>query len=240
MRLKALIFDVDGTLAETEELHRRAFNETFAELELSREWPDPCGGWQWSVATYGRLLKTTGGKERIAAYLTNDLAIDAVAFSQRVAEIHARKTQRFAALISSGGLDLRPGIARLMQLARQNGLAMAVATTTSGPNVDALCRACFGKSASDVFNVVAAGDDVATKKPAPDVYLLALERLGLDAGTCIALEDSSNGVRAAKSAGLRCIASPSLYSANDDLSAADEIVAEFYAAEPLITRWLPA
>jgi HAD superfamily hydrolase (TIGR01509 family) len=236
MHLRALIFDIDGTLAETEELHRLAFNDTFAALNVAGDWPDPKGHWHWNVATYATLLKTTGGKERIAAYMDGSLGIAAAPHLPRIAEIHAHKTRRFGELISSSRLPLRSGIERNMLIGRKHGLAIAAATTTSHPNVDAVCRACFGKPAGEIFDVIAAGDDVAKKKPAPEIYLLALERLDLDAAACLAFEDSRNGLLAAKAAGLRCFVSPSLYTAAEDLAEADLLIAEFDDAIPHLGR----
>ncbi|POF33655.1 HAD-IA family hydrolase [Roseibium marinum] len=209
--MRALIFDVDGTLAETEELHRQAFNLTFQDAGLD---------WYWSVATYTRLLKTTGGKERMRQW-GEETACGMP--DTTIAGLHATKTARYAALLAAGAVSLRPGIAELIAYARSAALRLAVATTTSRPNVDALCLACFQKPAADVFEVIAAGDEVAAKKPAPDVYLLALERLGLAASEAVALEDSRNGVLSAKAAGLKVVAAPSLYTAADDLSMADRV-----------------
>ncbi len=210
---RALIFDVDGTLAETEELHRRAFNETFAAAGL---------GWHWSRADYARLLTTTGGKERIARHLaeTGGGAVD-------IPALHRDKTARYAALMAAGGLALRPGVADLVARARDAGWRLAVATTTSRPNVDALTGATFGPAADRVFDVLACGDEVAAKKPAPDVYLLALERLGLPAAACLALEDSRNGLLSARAAGIGCIVSPSAYTAGEDFSGALAVIADF-------------
>lgn len=199
--MKALIFDVDGTLAETEELHRAAFNLAFAGAGLP---------WVWDRATYGRLLTTTGGKERIRRYADEigALGIDAPG-------LHAAKTRAFVGLMASGGVSLRPGIGALITEARAQGLSLAVATTTSPENVDALTRAVFGAKASRIFDVIAAGDMVAAKKPAPDVYLLALRQLGLPARDCVALEDSANGVRAAMGAGLRVVLSRGVYTMDE-------------------------
>lgn len=206
--MKALIFDVDGTLAETEELHRAGFNTAFAAAGL---------GWHWDVDTYRRLLTTTGGKERIARY-----AAETGAGAVPVAALHAEKTRIFGALMAAGGeqpgpsvSELRPGILRLMTEARRTGILLAVATTTSAANVEALCRAVFGQPSAQVFDVVAAGDQVAEKKPAPDVYLLALRRLGLRAAEAVAFEDSANGVRAARAAGLPVILSRGLYTLHE-------------------------
>lgn len=197
MTLRAIIFDVDGTLAETEELHRRAFNETFAAAGLP---------WHWDRGDYRRLLKTTGGKERIAAFAaqTGGRAPD-------IPALHRDKTARYAALMAEGAVSLRPGIADLIADARAEGLRIAIATTTSRPNVDALIRAAMGADTDAIFDAVAAGDEVAAKKPAPDVYLLALHRLNLTAPEAVALEDSLNGVRSAHAAGLRCVVAPSVY-----------------------------
>lgn len=213
--LRALIFDVDGTLAETEELHRRAFNETFAAQGL---------GWHWSPEDYRRLLRTTGGKERIARFVAEQGGDPA---RLDIAALHRAKTARYAALMAAGGLRLRPGIAGLMAEARAAGLRLAVATTTSAPNVEALCQACFGRAAAQLFDVIAAGDAVAAKKPAPDVYLLALAGLGLEPKQALALEDSRNGLLAARAAGMDCIVSPSAYTAGEDFGGAARVVAEF-------------
>lgn len=212
---EALIFDVDGTLAETEELHRQAFNETFAAEGLD---------WHWSRADYHRLLKTTGGKERIARHVAETGGSPA---DHDIAALHRAKTDRYTALMAAGGLPLREGIADLIAQARADGLRLAVATTTSRPNVEALTLATFGQPAEAIFEVLACGDEVAAKKPAPDVYLLALQRLALPAGACIALEDSRNGLMSARAAGLRCIVSPSAYTEGEDFGGALAVLAEF-------------
>lgn len=208
--MKALIFDVDGTLAETEEAHRAAFNAAFAAHGLN---------WHWSVETYRILLRTTGGKERVAAYqagLPSPL-LDAA----QIAALHADKTARYTALLVDGGLALRPGVGELIDAARAAGLRLAVATTTSRPNVEALAMCCWGRPADEVFEIIAAGDEVAAKKPAPDVFQLALTRLGLPAADCLAFEDSRAGLASAKGAGLRVVLTPSTYTMGDDFTGAD-------------------
>jgi HAD superfamily hydrolase (TIGR01509 family) len=198
MKLQALIFDVDGTLAETEELHREAFNAAFAAAGL---------GWHWDQALYARLLAVTGGKERIAHFQT--LAPDGARLAApEIAALHADKTARYAARVAQGGLALRPGVRRLMEEAQGAGLRLAIATTTSLPNVQALLAACAPLPG---FDVIAAGDEVARKKPAPDIYLAALERLGLPAAACLAVEDTGNGLASAAGAGLRCLMTVSVY-----------------------------
>jgi HAD superfamily hydrolase (TIGR01509 family) len=205
---EALIFDVDGTLAETEELHRRAFNETFAAHGL---------GWHWTEADYTRLLKVTGGKERIAAHAA---AIGTDPASLGIAALHRDKTARYSALMAAGEITLRPGVQALIDEARASGLRLAIATTTSRPNVEALAQAVWGKAADAVFDVIACGDEVAAKKPAPDIYVLALDRLGLPPGRALAFEDSRNGLLSARGAGLTVIVTPSAYTGDEDFTGA--------------------
>jgi HAD superfamily hydrolase (TIGR01509 family) len=218
---RALIFDVDGTLAETEELHRRAFNETFAAAGLA---------WHWSVEVYRELLRVAGGKERMARHRA-DSGADAPDDAS-IAALHRAKTARYAALLASGAVTLRPGVATVIRAARAAGLRLAVATTTSPHNVAALCRACWGQEADDIFDVVAAGDAVAAKKPAPDIYRLALDRLDLGPAEAIAIEDSRIGMRAARAAGLAVLVTPSAYTAGEDFSGADWV-------RPDLTGWRP-
>lgn len=213
MTLKALIFDVDGTLSETEELHRRAFNETFAAAGMD---------WYWTMEDYRDLLKTTGGKERMRRHRIDKR--EEGPSDERIAELHRIKTERYGELMTHGGASLRAGVAALVEEARKAGLKVAVATTTNRPNVDTLCEACWGKPAEEVFDVIAAGDEVGAKKPAPDVYLLALERLGLRAQECIAFEDSVNGLTSAREAGLTCIVTPSIYTDHERFDGAAMIL----------------
>ena len=198
MQPQALIFDVDGTLAETEELHRQAFNEAFAAHGLPIV---------WDQSLYVRLLEVTGGKERIAHYLRNYQAGTRLS-AEVIAALHADKTARYARSVESGGLALRPGIVRLIGEAEAAGIPLAIATTTSRSNVDALLQATLGRQP---FAVIAAGDEVSAKKPSPEVYELALRRLGLPSAGCFAFEDTLNGVRSAQGAGLRCVVTMSVY-----------------------------
>ncbi len=205
--LQALVFDVDGTLSETEEVHRRAFNETFTAHGLP---------WHWDRARYRELLQVTGGKERIrhfcAAY--DPPGLDDRDLDQLVPAMHADKTARYEGLIARGGAVLRPGIERLIREAQAASLRLAIATTTSASNVTALLRATLGGEA--MFEVVASGDTVAHKKPAPDIYLSALAGLRLPGACCLALEDSENGLASARAAGLPTLITPSAYT--DDQS----------------------
>jgi HAD superfamily hydrolase (TIGR01509 family) len=164
------------------------------------------------------LLTAPGGKERRAAHRA---AVGHGPDDATIARLHVEKTDRYGAFIAAGGVSLRPGVAEVIAAGRAAGLALAVATTTNRPNVEALCAAVWGCAAEAVFDVIAAGDEVAAKKPAPDIYRLALDRLAVPASAALAFEDSRNGVVSAQAAGLRVIATPSLYTAGDDLAAAD-------------------
>jgi HAD superfamily hydrolase (TIGR01509 family) len=209
MALKALIFDCDGTLAETEDLHRTAFNQVFARAGL---------GWHWSVDRYRELLKVTGGRERIAHYMAEEglPPID-------IPTLHADKNAIYASLIESGDIALRPGVLRLMQVAQTAGIALAVATTTSRSNLDNLIAA-TPLSALD-FVVLVTGEDVTRKKPDPEAYGVALERLSLAASECLAFEDSENGLRAARAAGLATIVTPGIYTSGDEFGQATALLA---------------
>ena len=215
MSLRALIFDVDGTLAETEEAHRAAFNETFGKWGL---------GWHWSRDDYRRLLKTTGGKERMRAYQATLADGERRLSHEEIAALHREKTAAYGEILASGGLALRPGVAELVEAARGAGLKVAVATTTNTPNVEALCQCCWGRPADEIFDEIAAGDMVKAKKPAPDVFELALEKLALPPEACIAFEDSRNGLLSALAAGLEVVITPSAYTAGDDFGGASHVL----------------
>jgi HAD superfamily hydrolase (TIGR01509 family) len=208
--IKAVIFDVDGTLAETEEVHRIAFNRAFADAGLD---------WSWDESLYRKLLKVTGGKERIAHFVEMSGAPPLP--QDRIAALHQAKTAVYTGMAARGEIALRPGIAEFMHKLKHSGARLAIATTTSLPNIEALLSAALGAGWRELFGAVAAGDMVARKKPAPDVYELALRLLGLPAGDCVAVEDSHNGILAARAAGLRVIAVRSAYCADDDLGGAD-------------------
>ena len=210
--IDTVIFDVDGTLAETEEVHRRAFNRTFADFGL---------GWVWDEALYRELLGVTGGKERIAHFVAR--AGGAPLEPEFVAAMHARKTAFYTEMVRAGEIALRPGISDFLAQLKERGLALAIATTTTPANVEALLGAALGADWRKMFPVVAAGDMVERKKPAPDVYLLALSLLGRKAESCVAVEDSRNGVRSALAAGLRVIAVRSAYCDSDFTGASAQL-----------------
>lgn len=217
MPLEALIFDVDGTLAETEELHRQAFNETFQSHGFD---------WTWNAELYRKLLRVTGGRERIRHYVEHWRPRGGETALAHLGEMHAEKSRRYASLVATRGGESRPGIHRLVTEAHDQGVRLAIATTTSPGNVEPLLRALLGQDASSWFSVIAAGDIVPSKKPAPDIYFHALRQLGYDASCCIAFEDSENGVRAARWAGLAVVATPSLYASDDDFSAATSLLSD--------------
>lgn len=214
--LRALIFDVDGTLAETEDLHRQAFNGAFADLGLP---------WAWSPEHYAELLTVMGGKERLRHYVETEHAGQAEVLRPLMGEIHDRKTRRYGDLVAGGGLALRPGVARLIAEARAAGLKLAVASTTSRPNVDTLVRVNF-PDGDTPFDVIACGDDAARKKPAPDVFDLALQRLGVAPSEAVAFEDSAAGIRSALDAGLPVLATRSRYTGSHRLDGAFSAVSD--------------
>ncbi len=223
MKLKALIFDVDGTLAETEEAHRAAFNEVFARHGLD---------WNWSMQDYRQLLKTTGGKERMRAHQAN-LPDGARRLSDKeIAEMHKEKTAIYGEILARGELELRPGVDALIKAGWAAGLRIAVATTTNTPNVEALAQCCWGKPAEEIFDVIAAGDQVKAKKPAPDVFNLSLERLELGPDVCVAFEDSLNGVHSARGADLPVVVTPSIYTDDQDFSTAQMVRPSLEGLEP--------
>lgn len=211
--LSALIFDVDGTLAETEEEgHRPAFNRAFRDAGLA---------WRWDEATYARLLKVTGGKERIAAWCreADPAALARPDFAAWAAGLHAAKTRHYAATVRQGGVTLRPGIHRLVHEARAAGVKLAIATTTTEQNVLELLAAAWGAESAGWFSVIGAGDVVPNKKPAPDIYLHVLQALGLPPHAALAIEDSAVGAASALAAGLPVLVTRSRYTAADTMPA---------------------
>ncbi|MEF7613035.1 HAD-IA family hydrolase [Aquincola sp. MAHUQ-54] len=213
MTIEALILDVDGTLADTEEAHRQAFNQAFERLYL---------GWHWTPQAYRRLLATTGGKERIAAWIDelDPPPAQRKALMARVPEIHAEKTAVYTAIARDGGIPLRPGVERLLDEARAAGLRLAIASTTTAANVDALLQAAWGARGLSLFDVIACGDQVRAKKPAPDIYQLALDTLGVAPERAIAVEDSPNGLKSAVAAGLWTLVTPTFWTEGSDFGAA--------------------
>jgi HAD superfamily hydrolase (TIGR01509 family) len=217
LRIEALIFDVDGTLADTEEAHRQAFNDAFDAHGLK---------FRWSRELYRELLRVTGGKERLAAFFDRSelAASERERLSALIPRLHATKTSFYAERLERGSVPLRPGVRRLMAEARAAGVRLAIASTTSPENVSALLEGALGDGALTQFSVIATGDAVPRKKPAPDIYLLALSRLGVAARCAIAFEDSAIGVAAAKAAGLLTVATPSDWTGGQDFTGADLVL----------------
>lgn len=215
--MQALIFDVDGTLADTETAHLHAFNAAFADAGLD---------WCWDEALYTRLLKVAGGKERLLHYwrmIEREEAEGAKAW-EFVEAVHALKTRHYTERVRDGGLPLRPGIARLLDEARAAGVRVAIATTTTPANLDALLQVHFGATWRTRFAAIGDAATSPAKKPAPDVYRDVLEQLGLPAVACVAFEDSGNGLLAARAAGIPTVVTPSGYTAHDCFDGALAIV----------------
>ncbi len=175
--------------------------------------------WAWDADLYRQLLKVSGGKERIRHYAEVYAPPGSATALAKISALHADKTERYAKSVVKGEVSARPGIKRLVRQAHNNGLRLGVATTTTLCNVEALLKAFFGSDARHLFSVIAAGDIVPRKKPAPDIYLYACERLGLSPSACVAVEDSENGVLSARGAGLAVIATPSFYASEETISA---------------------
>lgn len=216
MSIKAIIFDVDGTLADTEDAHRKSFNKAFAENGLD---------WNWDVELYDKLLKVTGGKERIKYYVSdfNTSYKKPDNFDEFVKHLHLTKTRHYTAMLATGQIPLRPGIKQLMEDARAAGIKLAIATTTSPENVAGLLEVGLGKDWESYFVANGCGDIVPAKKPAPDIYLWVLDKMGLPAADCIALEDSYNGLQAALAAGIRTYVTTNPYTHWHDFDGAAAI-----------------
>ncbi|MDD4882059.1 MAG: HAD family hydrolase [Gallionellaceae bacterium] len=218
--LKALLFDVDGTLADTErDGHRPAFNAAFRDYGLD---------WDWDVELYGKLLAVTGGKERMRFYVDRFRTdyVRPADFDDLVVALHQAKTRHYTRMLAEGGIPLRPGVRRLLDEARAAGLILGVVTTTTPENVTALLRHSLAEDGPDWFAVIAAGDIVPAKKPAPDIYLWALEKLGLGPESCLAFEDSKNGIRSSLGAGLKTVVTVNDYTRDDDFSGAVAVLSD--------------
>lgn len=217
--LSALIFDVDGTLADTESVHLDAFNHAFREEGFD---------WHWDVPLYTQLLETSGGKERILSYWRSvqpDLKeLDGGAVQATVARLHEIKTAYYENAVSSGAVSLRPGVLALMDEARSQGLQLAIATTTSPVNIAALLRSAIGPDWRTHFLAVGDASNAPVKKPHPQVYQKVLADMGMAAAQCVAFEDSANGLKAAMAAGLPTVITPNSYTAHHDFTGALRVV----------------
>ena len=212
--LQALIFDVDGTLADTEAAHLAAFNEAFALEGL---------GWHWDLPLYTRLLEVSGGKERILHYwrqVQPELTDIGHGVRDTVARLHELKTAAYERAVRQGAVQLRPGVLKLIDTAHDAGLRLAIATTTSPVNIAALLRQAIGPDWSYRFAVVEDASTAPRKKPDPMVYRQTLARLSLPAAACLAFEDSANGLAAARAAGLATVVTPNGFTAHHDFRGA--------------------
>ena len=217
--LKALVFDVDGTLADTEMAHLAAFNHAFAEEGLD---------WHWDEPNYTKLLEISGGKERMLHYWKQvhpDVKdIDGGGLQDTIDRLHAMKTAAYENAVQSGAVQLRPGVLNLIQKAHQAGLRLAIATTTSPVNIAVLLRNAIGSDWKELFAVIEDASTAPKKKPHPQVYSQTLTRLDLTGADCLAFEDSSNGLRAAVSAGLPVIVTPNSFTAHHDFAGALKVL----------------
>jgi len=219
---EAIIFDVDGTLSETEETHRRAFNKAFRQAGLN---------WHWNQSLYQELLAVTGGKERIRYFIESFGGVGAPAdeLDEFIPALHARKTEAYTMMVTGGEVELRPGIRDLISNAQERGFRLAIATTTTPANVDALLSVTLGGSSD--FEVICAGDSVLHKKPAPDIYEVALDKLCLPATACVAIEDSRNGLLSSMAAGIATVVTPGVYTSGHDFEEAALVIDDLAAID---------
>jgi HAD superfamily hydrolase (TIGR01509 family) len=213
-KLKALLWDVDGTLAETErDGHRVAFNLAFEAFDLP---------WRWDESRYGELLSVTGGRERLLLDMPQhaDAPAQADAREALARALHAKKNEIYAQLVHEGRLSLREGVLALMRQCRARGLPMGIATTTSRSNIEALLRVHLGEGWAEWFAVTVCGEDVQRKKPDPQAYRLALGALRIEAREAVAIEDSPSGVDAARAAGIPVVVTRSSYFADATIEGA--------------------
>jgi HAD superfamily hydrolase (TIGR01509 family) len=225
--LKALIFDVDGTLADTEEAHRAAFNHAFREAGYD---------WHWDLPEYTRLQDVSGGKERILHYW-NQVQPDVRSLQDGVVRaaverLHALKTAAYERAVQDGAVQLRPGVLTLLDTAFNQGLQLAIATTTSPVNVSALLGTAIGPDWRRLFTVVEDAATAPLKKPHPQVYVQALSRLQLEARDCLAFEDSANGLQSANAAGLACIVTPNTFTEHHDFRRAWRLLPSLQGVTP--------
>ena len=215
--LKAIIFDVDGTLANTEETHRQSFNSAFSEFGLD---------YQWSEQEYTELLSISGGRERIIAFLKAqnfDIKGD-INLRDFAMRLHQRKSEIYREKLVAGHIGLRNGVLRLITEARQQGVKLGIATATCFENVKTLLQTNLGANALTNFDVIVTSDIIKDKKPSPVVYQFALAELGLIPDYCIAIEDTANGNRAARAAGLKSVITTHSFTIDNDFNGASLVI----------------
>jgi HAD superfamily hydrolase (TIGR01509 family) len=214
--LKAIIFDLDGVIADTEDLHRQAYNKAFKEAGVNT-----C----WSYQDYrDRLIKTAGSK--LDEILPPDPQLDRVEFRKR---LYTAKRSHYVKMLDEANLEPRPGVLRLIHEALAQGVNLAAASTCSREGAFAILDRVLGPELRKQFSAIRAGDDAKNRKPAPDIYLLALEAIGLPATACVAIEDTLHGLESAHGAGLCTLVTPSQYTIGDDFSHAECVVKDLEA-----------
>ncbi len=215
--LKAIVFDLDGTLVATEEIHRRVFNQAFQDFSLP---------FQWSVSDYARLLTISGGRERLFSFLQSQNFVPPTRQSLRdyATALHQHKSKLYREKLTVDGVQLRPGVGRLIAEARAHGLSLAIATCTSLANVKSVLKNAYGDDALSLFETITTCDLVVNKKPSPAVYQHALAHLGVTAQHCIAIEDTSNGCRAALTAGIKTVITSHPLTIDEDFTGASLVV----------------
>lgn len=229
-KLQAVLFDVDGTLADTEQDgHRLAFNAAFKQFNLD---------WNWDIDLYGELLQVTGGKERIRYYIERYVpaTLNKSDLTDWIISLHKTKTKYFESLMETGSIPLRPGVARLIHELRQEKIKLAIATTTTMENVTALLKSTLGEESVAWFDVIGAGDIVPMKKPAPDIYQWVLNQLKLTAQQCIAIEDSENGLKSALAANLPTLITVSGYTRSQDFNGAIAVLSDLGEPSQAFTK----
>lgn len=217
-KMKALIFDCDGVIAETEkDGHRVSFNRAFKETGVNAE---------WSVEEYQDLLKTAGGKERMKVYFDkhSSLFCGEGNNEQLIMALHKRKTEIFMEMCAKGEMPVRHGIKRLINEAHKNGIILVICSTSNEKSVETLVKSSVGEKEFQYFSGIFAGDIVKKKKPAPDIYNMVKDKFRLNGEDCFVVEDNRNGLLAAKGAGMYCVVTISFYSHDEDLKEADLVV----------------
>tara|TARA_R110000782_G_scaffold230989_3_gene317266 strand:- start:94 stop:903 length:810 start_codon:yes stop_codon:yes gene_type:complete len=213
MKLKGIIFDVDGTMADTEEVHRQAFNQAFQEFDLN---------WHWSKSDYYKLLFISGGKERFKICLNEDKELKSKVKDPGlfIKELHKCKSDHYREMLATKHIQLRPGIKRLINEAQDKELQLGIATSSCLANLNTLINTALDIDPKEIFNTIVSSDTVSDKKPSPVVYQCALAGLGLMPETCVAIEDTQNGNMAALSTGLHTIITTHAYTIDNDFTGA--------------------